>query len=522
MELENGIDTALNTPLDPDDFTFFGFGQLTRDERRKISRLTIRSGPPGLTLVENAVLDSGGDAAAERPRRLTGGIFDSTGAPVDAASVMRKGGKQFGRTDSLSGVGLASIAEDVIYLGPLFNHFGRVLLETLARAWFLNDPRSASQRVVVSVANSAQDELAPWLPPLLEAFAIPPHRLYPTSQVTQFRQITVPEPLFEQSYSAHRRMVEPFHRVAENLGAGFVVSDQPLYLSRNALSSRQRPIIGEAEIERIFSANGARIVYPETLPLAEQVRLFNTHRDVFSPVGSAAHSVLFATNRPRLHLLASRDDIPANFFLCSALSRAATTFVNCLISAGQSGDDVELETVPERRGLTGRGKDPNSGLQSRPQKVEIEPFMEYLKSQGFTRHSYRPLAKSDREMIDARFDEAWAYARLRKAAGKSSPLSRDAEEMARRVSSTSWPVSLMMARYYSRLQDAPRARVMVIQFLEQIAVEQDERRLRHFQADVASLVQRLTRLVDPDVGLRLQAAIETYLPALSPSDELAP
>lgn len=96
----------------------------------------------------------------------------------------------------------------------------------------------------------------------------------------------------------------------------------------------------------------SRLVYPETLPLADQVRMFNTHRDILSPVGSAAQAILFATNRPRLHLLASHDDIPANYFLCSALAEAPTTYVNCVMSAGRGSDD---DTVADetRRGASG-------------------------------------------------------------------------------------------------------------------------------------------------------------------------
>jgi hypothetical protein len=500
------------TPLDPEAFSFVGFDELTRAELRKISRLTIREGPPELTVVDNAIFDPGAGDDSGKASRFSGGVFDAEGAAIAAAGVQRKGGKAFGGPLHRSSGDLAPIAEDVIYLGPLYNHYGRVLLETLARAWYVNEPGAVTQRVIVSTANAAQHDRAPWLAPLMDAFGIPAERLYLTPQLSRFRRITVPEPLFEQLHAAHSRMVEPFHRVAQAGGGEAPTSEQPVYLSRRGLSSRQRPVIGEAEVEEILRANGVRIVYPETLPLMDQVRIVNTHRDILSPVGSAAHTILFATNRPRLHLLASRDDIPANYFLCSALSGAPTTFVNCVTSAGQASDD-ETASGEARRGVNGRGADPYSGLQSRPQIVDLEPFVEYLRSQGFLRRPYRSLSEGDQARLEARFDEAWAYARVRKAAGKSTILADDIEAQIVQQSATSWPISLMMAHYFSRRGDGARAQELVLQFLDLLAVEHDVERLRYYQADVMSIAQRLRRKSDPGVGRRLQVALATRWPA---------
>ena len=511
MESVPRTTSTLGAPLDPEAFAFVGFDELTRAQRRRISRLTIRGGPPELTVVDNAIFDPGAGDDAAKASRFSGGVFAADGEPIAAAGVHRKGGKAFGATLDRSDGGLAPIAEDVIYLGPLFNHYGRVLLETLARAWYLNQPEAIAQRVIVSTANAAQHDLAPWLAPLLHAFGVPAERIYVTTQVSRFRRITVPEPLFEQLHAAHNRMVEPFHRVARDVGSGSPTSEQPVYLSRRALSSRQRPVIGEEEVEKILRANGARIVYPETLPIAEQVRIFNTHRDILSPVGSAAHAILFAANRPRLHLLASRDDIPANYFLCSALAEAPTTFINCVTSAGQGSDD-ETASDETRRGVSGRGADPYAGHQSRPQHVDLEPFVAYLRSQGFLRQAYRPLSKSAQARLDARFDEAWAYSRLRKSAAKSTALADDIEAQIVEQSATSWPTSLMLAHYFSRLGNAARAQDLALQFAELLAVEQDEERLRHFHADAVSIVQRLARKSDPTVGRLLRATLEARWP----------
>ena len=108
--------------------------------------------------------------------------------------------------------------------------------------------------------------------------------------------------------------LRPFREVADALAADVKPSEQPLYLSRRRLTSRQRPVVGEPELEELLRDNGFAIAYPETMTIEDQVRLINSHADIFSSLGSAAHSILFALGKPRLHLLASRDDIPPIIF----------------------------------------------------------------------------------------------------------------------------------------------------------------------------------------------------------------
>ena len=111
------------------------------------------------------------------------------------------------------------------------------------------------------------------------------------------------------------------------------------------------------------------------MTIEDQVRLVNGHSDIFSSLGSAAHNILFALGTPRLHLLASRDDIPANYFLCSALVGAPTTFVNCLGSGGRTSPNderlnrrAESFENPEKK----RPVDAEPGPQSMPQLVEMD------------------------------------------------------------------------------------------------------------------------------------------------------
>jgi hypothetical protein len=515
--------TAGSRPLDPSDFSFHGFGELRRDERRKILRLGLRDGTPTVSIVDDAIfVPNGYEASANQPK-FTGGIVKPDGEPVDTAQMHRKGGKRFGGpVAAITAAPERELDEEIVYLGMLFNHYGRVLLESLARVWFLKEVEP-SVRVVFNNANSAQAAYAPWVPRLLSAFGIAPERMLTLDRPTRLRRAIVPEALFEQYYSAHVDMARPFRDVAQRVAADVNPSSQPLYLSRRRLTSRQRPVVGEPELEDLLRDNGFTIAYPETMTIEEQARLINGHSDIFSTLGSAAHNILFALHGPRLHLLASRDDIPANYFLCSVLAESPTTFVNCLGSGGRvtPNDERLMRRAnsfenPEKK----RPVDADSGPQAMPQLVEMERVVDYLDQGGFLKnrsHAAMPTRIPD---LQRRFDEAWFYARLRKAASKAGSLPADLEREAVELAARSWPVSLMLARYYARSRDVSRANAMANQFAALVGAETDSSRLAYYQGDVRGMATRIVRACEPETAKRLAAILADCFPVSASGEEV--
>src|SRR5215203_6072180 len=157
-------------PLEPSDFSFHGFGELRRDELRKIQRLGIRNNPPSVSVVEQAIFIPNGYGSSANEPKYGGGVVTPDGQPVETAQIQRKGGKRVGGpVETVVVTPESELDEDVIYLGMLFNHFGRVLLESLARVWYLKEVEP-SVKVVFNNANSAQAGHASWVPKLLTAF----------------------------------------------------------------------------------------------------------------------------------------------------------------------------------------------------------------------------------------------------------------------------------------------------------------------------------------------------------------
>jgi hypothetical protein len=505
-------------PLDPGDFTFHGFGELRRDELHKIQRLSIRSNPPSVSVVDRAIFIPNGYHASAIHPKFSGGVVTPDGQPIETAQTERKGGKRIGApVETVMVTPKSELGEDVIFLGMLFNHFGRVLLESLARVWYLNEVEP-SVKVLFNSANSAQAAHASWVSKLLTAFGIPPERIHALDEPTRLRRAIVPEPLFKQFYSAHVDMARPFREVAARLASDVSPSEQPLYLSRRRLTSRQRPVVGEAELEELLRENGFAIAYPETMTIEDQIRLINSHTNIFSSLGSAAHSILFALSKPRLHLLTSRDAIPANYYLCSMLASAPTTFVNCLGSGGRVSPNDERRN---RRAASVEKPDWKPGQQSVPQLIEMDRAIAYLDQEGFLKKRSRTSAggQIDDGDLRRRYDEAWMYARLRKAPSHPGSLPADLESEAVTLAAESWPVCLMLTLRHARAKDRARTTALATQLMALVAAETDESRLAYYRQDVHGMANRITRTCDRETAERLKSILADRFPGETPDGD---
>lgn len=500
-------------PLAVGAFSFRGYDGLMDEIERRLRAVEPRGGAPRATVVEGAVFvpDPGRRSGAGH-QKFGGGIVDAEGRPVEAAALRRKGGRRVGGpAEPVAVTSPRELDEEAVYLGWLFNHYGRVLLETLARVWYLSDV-DPSVRVVVGAANTVQEGRRGWLSRVLAAFGIPPARLLVLDRPTRFRRVIVPEPLFEQGHAAHEAMILPFRAVAERITGDVTPAAPPVYLSRRLLPSRSRVIVGEEEMEAVLQENGFLIVHPETMTFEDQVRLFNAHADIFSSVGSAAHNVLFSRRRPRLHLLANRGDIPANFFLCSALVAAPTTFVNCL-GSGERGNVAvgrEVRRAERRGGAVEDGYDVTAGTQAGPQCVDVEKLVAYLEERGLLTSRRRSAPAGRDPGLRDRYDEAWFYARVRGATVRRGKLPPALEAEAAALAAGSWPLSWVLARYYAIVdEDAARADVMARRFLELVARESETNRVAYYWEDVRGMTKRIARVCAPATADLLAEVLRT-------------
>jgi len=110
----------------------------------------------------------------------------------------------------------------------------------------------------------------------------------------------------------------PFQRAADAARAK-AGPDLPakLYVSRSRLDSAR--IIGEEIVEEMFAAEGYRVIHPQTLPLAEQVALFNAATSVAGFIGSAMHNIVFSRGGIEVTCIARDAKIGESYLLIDQL-----------------------------------------------------------------------------------------------------------------------------------------------------------------------------------------------------------
>jgi hypothetical protein len=475
-------------PLARDDFTFYGFGDLIAPLDETLGDIGIRGGVPRLTVVEDAVFVPALRIPAIDPTQgrfaVEGGIVTCDGYSVGEAQVRRRstrwGTRVLGGVSNPSTVAPAQVIDaEVVYLGWLFDQFGHFLLESLARAWVL-DQIDPSVKVVF---HALRDSIpAGTRREILEAFGIPIDRILVLDQPTQLRRIIVPEPLFEISTSAHEQMPAPFRRVAAHLVGDDRQSEQPVYLSRRLLPGNLRQIVGEGVMEEVLRENGFLVVHPETMTFAEQLGVLDRHAHIFAAIGSAAHAVLFARARPSLHLLT--DGIPReDYFLAPKVAEASTTYINCL----------------------GRGDRPFIDNRS-PVYAETGTLVDYLDGRGFLRRRLRAAIATRSPLARTTYDEAWYYAAVHDRLPHGEPLPPEIEGGALEVGRSSWPLSWILARYFAA-QDASRVDDLALQFAHLVAEESDLARLARYHGDVESMARLVVKACGPKAVDRVVEAL---------------
>lgn len=198
-----------------------------------------------------------------------------------------------------------------IYAGHWPRHFGHFFLEMLSSLW----PDPAETRVEGLIAHrrfhgdiplpgrtrrAEEIELRDWEQEFLELAG---YGGLPVVEVqtapAHVETLLVPSrPVVLKSW-AWPRAVELWQRVAAGVEAG---DDRRVFLSRRLFHEERQHKEKRARsdrswdrrLEKIFSAFGFRIVYPETLPLREQLSIVRGADVLAGPSGSALHLSAFA------------------------------------------------------------------------------------------------------------------------------------------------------------------------------------------------------------------------------------
>lgn len=261
--------------------------------------LAVHDGAPGHAVHADLLYLPGGHTLAQS------GLYDRAGRPVPEAIIHRGLTQMNGHAEVAPwepGEAFAVEERPAIYLGHI-SSFGHFLTETLALTWVkeacgLDDP--------LWVYHGEDPHARSWGAEILRHLGIPRERMLRYTAPTILRQVVVPRPALRLNDAIWTVFPKTTAEIAERVLGNAMPerTDQPLYLSRERMAPQQRIHGNETRLARWLAARGVRILHPQQLPFAEQVRAINAHSTVIGPVGSAHHLNLMAREPARQVYLA--------------------------------------------------------------------------------------------------------------------------------------------------------------------------------------------------------------------------
>ena len=216
-------------------------------------------------------------------RGIDGAVFDADLRPIEASLLTRtwRSGRISHHPD-IAGLDLGSVERveaPHLYGGYFFDHFGHFLLESLARTWAVEEVGP------MPFAWASGDPPNAWQREVLVLLGLDVPHAFPR-RPTLFRRLVIPEPGYRIQGEFH-----PRH-------ARFLACDVPpdgtgerVWLSRTEAPLRHRSR-GEAALQEALEARGWRIVHPQRLTVAEQLRLLAGPGVVAGLEGSAFHAAI--------------------------------------------------------------------------------------------------------------------------------------------------------------------------------------------------------------------------------------
>jgi hypothetical protein len=190
--------------------------------------------------------------------------------------------------------------EEVVYLGQLEEHFGHLLVDGLARWWWLVRNPEYRGRVIL-VARNDTPLLAQTLT-LLAMIGIEQNRVVVVDSPTRFRKVVVPEQSFYRLNAVLDHWGDVYDAISDACRTG---SQDRVYLTRQAHASSKpnNPDFGEEYFSQYFSDRGFALVSPETLTLEEQISTITGAKEIAFVDGTLAHLALFSRPGTKITLL---------------------------------------------------------------------------------------------------------------------------------------------------------------------------------------------------------------------------
>jgi len=282
--------------------------------KRRLGRFTITDEDLKISAVRNAAILP---PVPQPNKNYLGGVFDAEGRPVPDAQLRRLGHVLLGDAPGSSPAPLRTLAA-ALYGGLVISAYGHLILESLCRLWAAS--AMPGLPIVFQVARPASD-LTNLMTNLAGLLGISADRLLFVAEPIAVEELWVPAPGLELSTSINLRYIDFVRRAVSRqiscVAPLLLDRTQPhgIYLSRSKLSSGKRRAIGEDALESRLESQGMACLWPERLPVNQQMCMVNNFDRFAGFIGSQFHNIIFRNSRSNLDIVYFCSDRPSPNFL---------------------------------------------------------------------------------------------------------------------------------------------------------------------------------------------------------------
>ena len=262
-------------------------------------------------------------------------------------------------------------------------HFGHMLSEQVSRLWGWEAAKARHPDLKVLLGRRPGHSRAlPFERAILESFGIPEIDVVLLDKPVRVERLVAATPMFSMPHYVSPRIAATWDVIGHGVAPQAKDSATPLrfFCGRERKTRRCH---NEADVERIFAEAGFEIVFPEHLPFATQVAMFQRADVVAGYAGSALFTLSLCPQPKRVLMLSSESYRANNEYLIAAVlgheldvfwSRADSPSQLSAFTFDFQREGRHLERVLAELGsdrLTMGGISPK---ESRPQRIGAAPW----------------------------------------------------------------------------------------------------------------------------------------------------
>lgn len=197
-------------------------------------------------------------------------------------------------------------------------HFGHLLTEQVSRLWAWPEAKALVPDLKLLLGTNSRAEVQPYEYTVYAAAGVARDDVVLLHEPARVERVLSATPMLSNPEYVHPRIAETWRRVGDNLAATAEGGPRPgrVFCSRRL---KKRSCTNTVEVEDLFRAEGFEVIYPEDLPLGDQIETFRSADVIAGFAGSGLFNLCFVEKPVRVVMLSSTAYNARNEYLIASV-----------------------------------------------------------------------------------------------------------------------------------------------------------------------------------------------------------